>query len=105
MARSTDYRIALRESMDRVDELLGFKHPKEFGQKTEPSAGEVEASKDRRLQDVRNRAGDEKMKYGFLQSLKRKVFGKKAEPEFKRIERSPEERRAAIIARAKDQGS
>ena len=91
--------------MDRVDELLGFKHPKEFGQKTEPSAGEVEASKDRRLQDVRNRAGDEKMKYGFLQSLKRKVFGKKAEPEFKRIERSPEERRAAIIARAKDQGS
>lgn len=91
--------------MDRVDELLGFKHPKHFGQKTQPSDQEVDAKAARRLQDVTARANDEKKSYGFLRSLKSKVFGKKApEPEFKRPERSEDERRAAVADRARRNG-
>lgn len=102
MTKPTDPRTALRESMDRVDELLGFKNPLEFGKKTEPAGSEVHSHQQRRLQDVTDRANDEKKSYGFLQSLKKKMFGKKApEPEFKRQERSPEERQAAVIDRAK----
>lgn len=103
MSKRDDFRPALRESIDRVDELMGFRSPKPFGRKTEPSDQEIEASADRRLQDIKGRADAEKKSYGFLRSLKSKVFGKKAEPEFKRDERSPEERYAAIVARAKSQ--
>ena len=104
MSKPSDYRKALRESMDRVDELLGFKNPLTFGQKTDPSDEEVQASSDRRVQDVKDRAGSEKKSYGFLRSLKGKMFGKKApEPEFQRPERSEDERRAAVIDRAKNQ--
>lgn len=105
MTKPTDPRTALRESMDRVDELLGMKSPFAFGKKTEPSDEEVDAKADQRLQDVKGRANDEKKSYGFLRSLKSKVFGKKApEPEFKRPERSEDERRAAVADRARRNG-
>ena len=105
MSKPTDHRKAVRETMDRVDELMGFKNPLEFGKKTEPSGSEEHGHKERRLQDVTARANDEKKSYGFLRSLKTKMFGKKApEPKFQRPERDEDERRAAVIDRAKREG-
>jgi hypothetical protein len=98
-----DNRTALRESMDQLDELMGFKSPLSFGKKTEPSDTEVEVAKDRRLAAATSRANDEKKSYGFLRSLKSKVFGKKEveqEPEFKHEPRSFDDRLADLKNRA-----
>jgi hypothetical protein len=100
MTKPTDPRTILRESIDRIDELMGFKHPKAFGQKTEPSDQEIENKGQQRLKAVADRANTEKKSYGFLRSLKSRVFGKKT-PEYQREPRSPEERLKAIAARAK----
>jgi len=106
MSKPTDYRPAVRETMDRVDELFGAKRPHNFGQLEDgPSDEELEASKDRRLKDVTDRAKREK--YGFLRTIKQKVFGKKdteTEPSVEREPRSYEERFKSIVDRAKRNG-
>lgn len=101
MSKPTDYRGAMRDTMNQLDEFWRTK-PEAFGKKQQASDAEIEASGERRANDVKSRANAEGKRYGFLQSLKGKVFGKKApEPEFKRPERSEDERRQAVIDRAK----
>lgn len=101
MTKPIDPRISLRESMDRVDELMDFKHPLSFGKKTQPSDQEIEAKAQQRLQNVAARANDEKKSYGFLKTLKSRVFGKKI-PDYQKAPRSLEDRLKAIADRAKN---
>ena len=107
MSNPSDYRIALRQTLDQIDEFWSFrkdaKHPDPADQ---PSPEELEASKDRRLADVTARANAEKKGYGFLKSLKRNVFGKKGTENapVERTERSEQERLQAIMDRARREG-
>ena len=111
MSKKPDYRTALRETMDRMDEFYTSRPaPGTFGKKTHKSPEEVDARAAARLKSVQDRARGEDTKtdmpkkFGFLKSLKKNVFGKKtvdSQPEVNRPEKSYADRLRDIIDRAK----